>query len=625
MSWLAARRAAACVLALTLMGVSSSWGQASRPAENVQAGGEADRREGPPIHCAHIRFSGEVLDGPPDFSLFGDSYTQMTLRDWLHRLAEARQDRTIRAVALEVQRPQMNWAQAQELADAVRRLNAVKPVYAYLTSGGAMEYIVASAAREVAMEPTGTLQITGLGAELLFFRGTLDWLGIEPQLIQIGRFKGAAEPLTHTGPSKELLEMYNGLLDDLYDQLCGQIASHRKLEVPAVQKAIDAGPLSAEEARQFRLVDRCVPKADWRQHVEKTIETETRPVAWRQDYARKSAQALNLSNPFSVLKAMFGEPQEQEVVDPTIAIVHADGVIVSGQSGSGLLGQRMAGAKTLTACFDSIAEDDRIKAVIFRINSPGGSALASELICQAVERCARKKPVVASVSGVAASGGYYVAVGAPIIVADPSAITGSIGVVSGKFAISGLLEKLRIGRHELTRGRNAGLGMSRPWTDEEQAVIRKGAQRTYDVFLRRVADSRGERIKDIEGVAEGRVFTGRQAVASGLVDKLGGMREAVLVAQKLANLQESHFITLPRPRTLMELLSTEADDAAAASEGLLLLSRRPGLAAEAGLPAAPVLAKLAQSPGLLYLLNLVQLFQDETTLAAMPHYLSVRP
>jgi protease-4 len=476
----------------------------------------------------------------------------MTLEDWLRRFADARRDKSIRAIALEIDSTRMNWAQAQELADAIERLNAVKPVYTYLVSGGAMEYIVASAGREVSMEPSGTLAITGLGVELIFFRGTLDWVGVEPQIIQIGRFKSGAEHLTRTEPSEEMLEVYNGLLDDLYDQLCGQIALQRKLDAAAVKKAIDAGPLSPEDAHRFRLVDRLLQRADWEKHVKKATARAGRPVTWKKNYGRKTPKTINLSNPFALLGMLFGTDDKQRIKDPTIAIIHADGVLVPGKSGEGLLGQRLAGARTLANCFDEVAEDDRIKAVILRINSPGGSALASELIYQAVERCARKKPVITSVSGVAASGGYYVAVGAPTIIADPCAVTGSIGVISGKFAISGLLEKLRITTYGLTRGKNAGLGLSRPWTEREKAVIRKHAQRTYNVFARRVAESRGERIKDIEGVAEGRIFTGREAVESGLVDKVGGLRDAVIAAQSAANLTESHFITLPRPRTLLK-------------------------------------------------------------------------
>lgn len=584
-------------------------GSATSTAASTEAAGDL---------CAHIRLAGSVLESPPSFSLLGDQYAQMTLRDWLFRLAKARQDSRVRAVALEIDSPGLNWAQAQELADGIRRLNAVKPVYTYLVSGDAMDYLVASAGKEVVMEPAGTLEITGLGAEMLFFRGTLDWIGVEPQMIQIGRYKGASEPMTQTQPSKELMEVYDRLLDDLYGQLAGQIAQHRKLSPEAVKKAIDEGPFSGAEAGKFHLVDSLMPKDRWRAHVASLIGQAT----WEKNYGQKPKKAINLSNPFAILSLLTADGKDK-IVDPAIAIIHAEGVITTGYSGEGLWGQHIAGAKSLTADFDEVADDNRVKAVVFRIDSPGGSALASELIFQAVQRCAKKKPVIASVASMAASGGYYVAVGAPTIYSDASGITGSIGVISGKFAIKDLLGKLKISTHEMTRGKNAGLNMMRPWTDREAQVIRRHAQETYDVFVKRVKDSRGKRVADIDAVAEGRVFTGPQAVANGLVDKVGGLREAVAAAQKAAGLPRCNFVILPHPKTLLELLTGE-DDELSAGPGLrrLLGAQSPW---EGLLDAPPPLAGASQHAAVAYLLTIGQMFTQETALAASPCYFAVQP
>ena len=235
-------------------------------------------------NIAQIALKGMVLSSPPEFSLFAGETQGSTLRDWLQRLAEARNDENIQAVALEIGAVGMSWAQAQELADAVRRLNAVKPVYAHITAGSATAYIVGSAGRELTMDPSGELMITGIATEMTFFRGTLDLIGVEPQLFQIGRYKGAAEPMMRTGPSPELKGEYNKLLDDLYNQLCGQIARQRRLTIPHVRYAVDNGPFDGPAAMEYKLVDALVERASWKQHV---VNTRHRQAQGLGDVARQ--------------------------------------------------------------------------------------------------------------------------------------------------------------------------------------------------------------------------------------------------------------------------------------------------------------------------------------------------
>jgi len=574
---------------------------------------EAAAKENQP-RIAAVRLSGAIPEGPPGFTLFEDP-DKLTLKDWLERLAKARKDERVTAVALEIGSGGVTWAQAQELADAVRRLDAVKPVHAYLSGGGTSGYLVASAAREVAMDPAASLDIVGLAAEMMFFRGTLDWLGIEPQMIQIGQFKGAAEPYMNTEPSKEFRRQYDQLLDDLYDQLCGQIADQRKLKVARVRKAIDNGPFDAESARGYGFVDRLIERADWREHVGGKYAAKDGSFTWVSGYGKKAGKSLDFSNPFALLGALVSGPPKKTVTDPTVAIIHADGIIMQGSGGQSLFGTSIVGSSEMTKAFKQAMDDDRIKAVVFRINSPGGSAMASELIFQAVRRCAKKKPVIVSVSQMAASGGYYIAAPGKTIIADPSAVVGSIGVVSGKLALTGLLKKIGISTHEFTRGKNAGLMMMRPWNEREQAVIRRQAQRIYDLFARRVTQGRGEKIKDIDAVAHGRVFTARQAVRNGLVDRVGGFRDAIAAALAEAKLDTCDFLVLPRPKTLMDLLQGSSDSDAGPV----------GSQIAGALGATAPLQRIAQHPGLAYLMTLAEMLGKDRVLTAMPHYLSVQP
>jgi len=580
--------------------------------EKIELTEEAAAKEDQP-RIAAVRLSGTVPEGPPGFSLF-ENPDKMTLKDWLERLAKARKDERVAAVALEIGSAGVTWAQAQELADAVRRLNAVKPVHAYLSGGGASGYLVASAAKEVAMDPAASLDIVGLAAEMMFFRGTLDWIGVQPQMIQIGQFKGAAEPYMNKKPSEQFARQYDQLLDDLYDQLCGQIADQRRLKVARVRKAIDNGPFDAESARGYGFIDRLVERADWREHVGRKYAAKGESFTWVSGYGKKASKSLDFSNPFALLGALVSGPPKRPITDPTIAIIHADGIIMQGAGGQSLFGASIVGSSALTKAFKQVTDDKRIKAVIFRINSPGGSAMASELISQAVRKCAKEKPVIVSVSGMAASGGYYIAAPGKTIIADPSAVVGSIGVVSGKLALTGLLDKIGISTHEFTRGKNAGLMMMRPWDEREQAVIRKQAQRIYDLFARRVTEGRGEKIKDIDAVAHGRVFTARQAVRNGLVDKVGGFREAISTALTEAKLDKCDFLVLPRPKTLMDLIQGSSDSATPVGSQIA-----------GALGATGALQRIVRHRGLAYLLTVAEMLGRDRVLTTMPHYLSVQP
>lgn len=555
-----------------------------------------------------MKLTGAILESPPDFSLFDSSSNHVTLRKWLQRIAKVRNDTSVVAVALELDSPRIGWAQAVEIAEAVKRLNKVKPVYTHITSVGPSEYLIASAGKYVSMEPTATLNIVGIGTELMFFRGTLDWIGVKPQFVHAGRFKGAGENMTRTGPSDELKENLNWLLDDLYDQLCGRIAASRGLTKGQVIKAIDQAPLAGQQALEYKFVDNLVEKADWQEHVTEATANGGDELTWVDNYAAPEGSGLDVSNPFALITSLMSPKTSKATKDPTIAIIHANGMIISGKSGQGLFGQQYVGDETISRCFDQVRKDPNVKAVVFRINSPGGSALASELMYQAIRKCAAVKPVIASIAQVGASGGYYIACGAQEIIADDVAIVGSIGVISGKLADGGVLDKLGISTFEMTRGKNAGMKLTRPWNERELGKIRELTERTYDTFIKRVKSARGEKIKKIEDVAEGRVFTARQAVKNGLVDRLGGMRESVMAARKAAGLEKSHIITLPRPKTLIDMLQGSGD----VSMSGIFAGR-----------AAIINRMVKNINGVAYMVNLAELFNEHTVLTAVPYYLNV--
>ena len=595
--------------------VKATKAKADKVKANPVAKVAAKATKAKPV-IAHIRMAGPVLASPPDFSLFANDKF-MTMKDWLERLAKARCDNSIAVVALEIDSLQIGLSQAVELADAIRRLNKVKPVHTHLVSGSLGQYIVAAAGKTVSMEPAGALEIIGIGAELMFFRGTLDWLGVEPQFIQIGKYKGASEPMMNTAPSPELKQQYNSLLDSLYEIICRQMAGPRGLTVKAVKAMIDEGPLTANEALKGKLVDKLITRQEWLDKVGREVPAKAKEARMVNNYASKTSPTVNLSNPFAMLSMMLKGGAGGEIKSPTIAIIHADGVIYSGKSGTNIFGGKYVGSRTLVKCFDKARTNSNIKAVVFRINSPGGSAIASELIYQAAKRCAAVKPVIVSISGMGASGGYYIACGGNTIFADESAVIGSIGVVSGKIALTGLLKKLHVSTYEITRGKNAGLYLTRPWNKSEKAALKKHALRIYDIFVSRVKTARKDKVKDISKVAQGRIFTARQCISNGLVDSIGGLSLAVKAAKKSAGIKASpHYIILPRPKTLADVISGDVEASLPGPVEKLL--RR-----QLGWPAS-MFSRTGKLAGVAYLAGLAEQLETENTLTAMPHYLQIR-
>lgn len=566
-----------------------------------------------PESWASIALEEPILFSPPGFSFFGHN-TQKTLRDWLVRLAKARKDDSIDGVLLTVGLADLSWSQATELADAIRRLDAVKPVHMHLTSASTPQYILAAAGRSVTIEPAGRLMLLGVSAELAFYRDTMDWVGLKPQFVQIGQYKGASEPLTRNEPSEELRAEYNKILDGHFDRMCRQIADARDLDVPTVRTILDKGPLTAKEARTLELVDAVLPRQQWVEWLEE--EVVDKPIARVDDYGLETPDMPDFENPFALLGMLLKGPKGPSVPRNSIAIVYIEGMIVPGESGESLFGQRYVGTDTIGQCLTEATEEENVHAVILRIQSPGGSALASELIFQHVRRCGESKPVIASVSGLCASGGYYIAAAADEIYADPVALVGSIGVVGGKLATDELMTKLHIQTYQMKRGKFAGLNSLRAWNAEEMAVIRDDAQQWYDLFVRRVREGRGERIEQYDDATQGRIFTAGGARAIGLIDAIGGLNEAAQAAKKAAGLTRARYLVLPRPTTLADIFTGGASASTRPAVTGVLHAQRAGLLGHLG-------GRRFQA--VRYLLGFTELLDTETFLAADPHFVRIHP
>ena len=519
----------------------------------VSARGEpADKK--PTAVIAQVTLAGSLPDGVGQGGLLADVAPH--LHRIIERLDKAAADQRVKGVVLSIESPDLGRARADELRAAIARLRkAGKPVAAYLVGSAPVHYMVALACDTITMPPAATLEITGVRTEVMFFKDLFDSLGLKAEILQVGEFKGAGEPLTRSSMSPQLREQYESFVGDLFEQLVERVAAERRLAPERVRELIDTGVFTPDAAREAGLIDAVGYEDEVAAAVAKKIELAEPKIV--RDYAERK-----MDNDFSGLGGLVKlvemfSGQKQAAASgkgKQIAIVHVTGEIAEGKGRDDLLAGAAAGSDTVIKAIREAAKDDEVAAIVLRIDSPGGSALASDLIWREAERT--KKPVVASLSDTAASGGYYIAVAADKIVAAPGTLTGSIGVVGGKVAVGGALERYGVHTDVVSKGKNAGwLSMQSPFTAAEREVFLGTMKDVYRLFTSKVAAGRKLDMEKIEKLAEGRVFTGRMAKEAGLVDRLGTLDDAIDEAKALAGLaadEEIERVLLPEPRGLFD-------------------------------------------------------------------------
>ena len=573
---------------------------------------------------AVFRLSGAVTEAPADESLALFSPPGTSLKDIVERMGKAAADPEVKAVVVLAESAQVGTAQVEELRQAMDGVRAAgKDVFVHADSMGMGEYVLFAGASRVSVSPTGDVWVTGLYAEQPYLRGLLDKLAITPEFLTCGDYKSAGELFTRSGPSEEADRMMNWLLDGLYDGYVGLIAKGRKMEPAKVKGLIDRGLYTAESAKEAGLVD----AVEHRQQFEGMLrEKFGKDVVFEKKYGKAKGPQIDFSSPFGVMKfwaeMMGGGGAAAGPKKDAVAVVYVEGPIVVGSMQASPLGgvSAIAASSEIRKALDEAAADESVKAVVLRVNSPGGSAVASEIILDATRRVKAKKPLVVSMGDVAGSGGYYVACAADTIYADENTITASIGVVAGKFITNGMWDKAGVAFKPYQRGKNAALmNTSRPWTEEEKGAIRAWMDGVYATFKGHVTANRGAKLKKpIDEIAGGRVFTGRQALELGLVDKIGTMRDAVGHAAGEAKLNEGTYEVrvVPKPKNILELLMAGANEDAAER-------RRVGVDVGAGLlveAAAPYLMALdpVRVEAVRAALSRLEMHGGEAVLVAMP-------
>ncbi len=476
----------------------------------------------------------------PDFGARFWEGDVVVFRDLLEALDRAKRDDRVAGVSLEVSsNAGMNFGKMQELRAKLGELTAAgKFCTAYLEEGSNVTYYLASACPEVYLTPTSSLFLTGLMGQSTFVRGTLDKLHIYPDMYHIAEYKTAANLLTEKKFTAAHKEMVTDLVTGWQQQLVAGIAAGRKLEPAAVEQILRGGPYLAEEALAKKLIDKLLYYDQYRDLLKSKAGGDKLNTIGLKEYLSRSRSPRG----------------------PKLALVYATGAIVSGKSGYNPSIGRYMGSDTVAEALRAARKDDSVKAIIFRVDSGGGSAIASEIIRREVVLAREKKPVVVSMSDVAGSGGYWIAMSANKIVADPGTLTGSIGVVFGKLNVKGFYEDwLGMTKDYVTLAPNATLFYEfENFTPEQRVVVMKFMRDIYDTFLDGVSKGRGLPVERVDSIGKGRVYLGARAKELGLVDELGGFDKAVAVAKQLANIpadESVQFVIYPRPKTPFQQLT----------------------------------------------------------------------
>jgi protease-4 len=534
---------------------------------------------------AHIRLAGELDEAPVGEGIFGA--TGENLRMKLERIKKAKNDPNVKALLVEIDGLHLGlfgFGKVEEVRRAIADFHqSGKKCYAYLEEASGIDYLIALACDEVYLPPPGSFEFLGLRIEMSFYKELLDKIGIKADFLQMGEAKGAAEPFTRTSMSPENRKQYELVLDDFYQNGIVQtiIASRpaRKWSADDVKKLIDDAPYTAHQAKDLGLVDQMAYRDELEDRITKDLKIDG--LATAKDYGKTKADLDE--NPFSALMKLMSPPKKKTSSKPKIAVVYAVGPIVTGKGGEGLFGGGAVGSTTMVQAIRKAEEDETVKAIVLRVDSPGGSALASDLIWHELRKS--KKPTIASMGDIAASGGYYISMGCKKVYAEPGTLTGSIGVVGGKIVTHGLEEWIGVRTEVLSRGKNTGIrSMTFEFSKTERDAIGRMMQDIYDQFLDKTVENRTaagvsltkEKLLPLAG---GRIWTGRQAKERGLVDELGTLADAVAEAKKQANLaadSEPELLILPEPTNILDRL-LEGELGARAAGLLNRLSTMAGL------------------------------------------------
>ncbi len=488
-----------------------------------------------------LDLEGEIPEkAPVEFPIpFLEQRMPPTVTDIWGTLRKAAADNRIKAIVFEPRDLVVGWGKLEEIRSDLENLRkSGKPIYAYLKTPGAREYYLATAATRIYMDPEDELNLKGMRFELMYFKKTADKLGVQVEIEHAGKYKDFGDMFTRASMSPETKEVLTSIIDDLYGNLVQRIAEGRKKTPEQIRATIDQGPFLSPHAKEQGLIDGMLYEDQMYDEVKAKLNNGDLKKVSLRDYVRV--------------------PPVGAVGKQRIALVTGEGGISRGDGGSDFSGDSGIESEGFDKLLRRVGNDDGVKGVIVRIDSPGGEVFASDAIWREMNVLSKKKPVVISMSDTAASGGYYIAMTGDPVVAYPGTFTGSIGVVFGKANLHGLYDKLGVTKDLLSRGRYADIDSDYgPLSADAHAKLRQAIDEDYRSFVGKVAAARRRKFDEIEPLAQGRVWLGSQAKANGLIDELGGLDRALDLVKEKAKIPKSERVTLvtyPPKRTIFDLL-----------------------------------------------------------------------
>jgi protease-4 len=524
-------------------------------------------RESAPVIASNsvlvLRLSGELPEKPPVElpSFVGDDHAPLTVIGVWSALEKAAADGRIKALVLQPEDLSAGWAKLEELRlDIDKFKKSGKPVFAYLRQPGMREYYVASSADRIYLGPSEPVMVKGLRAEMMYFKKTLDKIGVSMEIEHAGKYKDFGDMFTRSDMSPETREVMTAVVDDLYANLVAGIAAGRRKSPDEVRAIIDQGPFTAPQALKAGLVDALRFEDQMWGELKERIKVEPSRVSMDK-YSRITAESLGLAG------------------KSHIAVIVGEGDIVRGNPGDDGAGENSLTSYGFNKLLRGVENDPLVKGVVVRIDSPGGEVTASDEIWRQMNLLARKKPMVISMSDAAASGGYFMAMTGDPIVAYPATLTGSIGVVFGKPNLHGLYDKLGITKEAIQRGKNAGIDSDyTPLSPDERATLKAGIDESYRDFVGKVAEARHRKFEEIEPLAQGRVWLGSQARPRGLVDEIGGLDKAIEMVKQKAKIPAGERVSLmiyPGRRSLLDLILKRSQEDMLEAKVAAVVGRMP--------------------------------------------------
>ncbi|MCA9273277.1 MAG: signal peptide peptidase SppA [Phycisphaerales bacterium] len=499
-----------------------------------------------------ITITGTPAERPGPFDWLSGENT-LTLRSLVNGIEKAAADDGLRALVLKLDDAALTASQVEEIVGAIQDAqDAGKSVYVVADGYNTTGLMLAAVADESIVHHGSPVSLPGLYMEQYFLKDMFDWVGVDASFEQVGEYKGADETYTRSEPSPEWQQNISQLLDSMYGNVREILKDGNKMSDSELDHAMEkAFYTSAESAVELDLLDRSTNLGELEDMLEDDLGAD---VKWSTNLIDEGAgSSFDTSNPFAIFSMLSKDPSNKPV-RPTIAVVHIDGVIMDGDSSEGgLFGSKSVGSRTIRNVLKEVGDNELIKGVVVRINSPGGSATASEVIWRAVREVAEEKPVYVSVGNMAASGGYYIAVSGDKIFVNPSSIVGSIGVVGGKLAMEGAYNKLHINVVGQGRGPRAELfGSSKPWDASQRAAVREMMTETYDLFTSRVTEGRSG--IDLDKTARGRLFTGNKAIGLKMADEIGSLNDTIESLADELGMSNYDVLDYPGPMSLDDLM-----------------------------------------------------------------------